>query len=310
MKFLSPQREYWRLWKYNRHSQFKYYNFWRDEQPEEMWFSRFITHHFPNYKLRINFISVLGPVEMMEYHRRGINIFYTGENIHARRFKPYLDQYKMQSYNLSLGFDYEGEGNYMRLPLWVIWHFPPEATQEQIDKMCQEMSHPSLGDRPRFCVLVCSHDQSGLRKEIMDALETVGHVDSAGRYCQNTDSLHTEFDNDKPRFLQQYRYNICPENSNHKGYVTEKIFDAIKSGCVPIYNGSDNTPEPDIINQEAVLFWSSKSDNLQLISQICKLESDSNAYRHFANQARLTPQAPDIIWQYYTLLHEKLKELL
>lgn len=310
MSFLATKREKIRQWEYNCHSQFKYYNFWRDERPEKMWFTRFIKHHFPNCRQRFNFTSVLGPVEMMNDSHHGINIFYTGENIHANRFSAHMERYQGQHYDLSIGFDYDNPGNYLRLPLWVMWHFPPDATREQIDKICHDMNHPTIGERHKFCALVCSHDQNGLRKHIMNSLEEVGHVDSAGRYCQNTDSLHAEYADDKPRFLQQYQYNICPENSDYKGYVTEKIFDAIKSGCIPIYSGSCNNPEPDVINHNAILFWSTDNSNQELIDKIRNLENSYESYLHFARQPRLNPQASVVVWEYYKLLHNKLKELI
>lgn len=310
MNLLAIKREHLRQWRYNRYSQFKYYNFWRDERPEEMWFSRFVMHHFPDCKQRINFTSVLGPVELMNDRHYGVNIFYTGENMHTDRFSAHQKRYQTQHYDLSIGFNYDNPGNYLRLPLWVMWHFPPNATREQIDKICHDMSYPTIGERNRFCALVCSHDQNGLRKQIMSSLEKIGHIDSAGRYCQNTDSLLTEFADDKPRFLQQYRYNICPENSDHTGYVTEKIFDALKSGCIPIYNGSNNNPEPEVINHNAVLFWSTDNNSHELMARIRNLENSHETYMHFAHQPRLNPQASDVVWEYYNLLHNKLKELL
>ena len=42
--------------------------------------------------------------------------------------------------------------------------------------------------------------------------------------------------------LKNYKFSICFENSNNNmGYVTEKIFDSMQAGCVPIYLGA-----PDI----------------------------------------------------------------
>ena len=41
--------------------------------------------------------------------------------------------------------------------------------------------------------------------------------------------------------LAQYDFAICPENYNgQNGYITEKIWDAMKSGCIPIYSGPPN----------------------------------------------------------------------
>lgn len=41
----------------------------------------------------------------------------------------------------------------------------------------------------------------------------------------------------KRAILQQYKFSICYENSIFPGYLTEKIFDALFAGCVPVYLG-------------------------------------------------------------------------
>ena len=41
--------------------------------------------------------------------------------------------------------------------------------------------------------------------------------------------------------LQRFRYSLCFENAlTDNGYITEKIFDSMFSGCVPIYLGASN----------------------------------------------------------------------
>ncbi len=42
----------------------------------------------------------------------------------------------------------------------------------------------------------------------------------------------------KSEFLSQYKFNLCFENSQGYGYVTEKILDAYFSHTIPIYWGS------------------------------------------------------------------------
>jgi len=48
---------------------------------------------------------------------------------------------------------------------------------------------------------------------------------------------------DKWTGLKDYRYAFTFENSMQKGYWTEKICDAILSGCMPIYWGCPNLEE-------------------------------------------------------------------
>jgi len=39
--------------------------------------------------------------------------------------------------------------------------------------------------------------------------------------------------------LAEYKYNLVIENSNEEYYISEKIFDSLISGCMPIYHGSE-----------------------------------------------------------------------
>jgi glycosyltransferase involved in cell wall biosynthesis len=55
-------------------------------------------------------------------------------------------------------------------------------------------------------------------------------------YCGRVDS--------KYETLKQYKFSICYENaSGYPGYITEKIFDCFKAGCVPVYLGAPNIDE-------------------------------------------------------------------
>ena len=44
----------------------------------------------------------------------------------------------------------------------------------------------------------------------------------------------------KSEILEPYLFNICLENTNYNYYCTEKIWDAIRSKCLPIYYGKGN----------------------------------------------------------------------
>jgi hypothetical protein len=48
---------------------------------------------------------------------------------------------------------------------------------------------------------------------------------------------------EKPLLLRNYKYCLCIENARFKGYVTEKIIEAIVAGVVPIYLGAPNIKE-------------------------------------------------------------------
>ena len=42
--------------------------------------------------------------------------------------------------------------------------------------------------------------------------------------------------------LSKYKFAICYENAEYEGYVTEKVFDCLAVGAIPVYLGA-----PDIV---------------------------------------------------------------
>lgn len=48
---------------------------------------------------------------------------------------------------------------------------------------------------------------------------------------------------DKIAALKKYRFVLCFENAIFPGYITEKIFDAMFAGCVPVYYGAPDIAE-------------------------------------------------------------------
>jgi hypothetical protein len=57
----------------------------------------------------------------------------------------------------------------------------------------------------------------------------------------------------KAQFLENYIFNLCPENTYSEGYATEKIFDTCISGCIPIYFGNGISHFEKIINMDRVI---------------------------------------------------------
>jgi len=60
----------------------------------------------------------------------------------------------------------------------------------------------------------------------------------------------------KRKALSRYRFSICYENCHSEtGYITEKLFDSMSAGCVPVYWGADNVssliPEECFINRQS-----------------------------------------------------------
>jgi hypothetical protein len=82
----------------------------------------------------------------------------------------------------------------------------------------------------------------------------------------------------KYQALSNYKYSICFENSIIDGYITEKIFDCLYAGTVPIYYGA-----PDInkyVNSKAFINFSDFSSIKELEKYLDSLtDSDYENYK-------------------------------
>lgn len=304
-----------------------YYNFWDGQTADQIWFTDFVVSHgfFEKYsKAEFAFFSTLGDVNLIKvdalmhpFDRNRKRIFFTGENVHYDAFHDYAqNMLDYKHINLSLGFDHVEDERYLRFPIWLLEMFPAHSSKEEIESICNRLSHQKLEEnRTRFCALVsglCTlqgSDSSKMRTSMVENLNSVCNVDCAGKLLRNTEDLQTVFHDNKAEFLKHYKFFICPENISVDGYVTEKVFHSIGSGCIPIYNGSLNNPEPDVLNHDAILFWEKDGDNSQLIKKVEELWNNPNLYKEFFEQPRLQPHAAEVIWQYFVDLEKKINSL-
>lgn len=304
-----------------------YYNWWNKQPADEVWFTSYLQKRgFLNRPQVPHFVfySSLGSINLLRIeqwfswckHRR-IRIYFNGENNHHPNFAPYLHNLlDHSSIDLSLGFDYTDDPRYMRFPLWILEMFPPESTEQDIKHICDRLSHQQwdASARSRFCALVSGNrgpnDPGAQRRtRLVESLNAIVSVDCAGKLLHNTDELKTKYNDNKAEFLKQYKFYICPENASVEGYVTEKVFHAIGSGCIPIYWGANGNPEPDVLNHDAILFWNPDGDNTGLLKQIEALQSNNKLYREFFEQPRLKNDAWQMITGYFNSLEKHIDNL-
>ncbi|PWG81065.1 glycosyltransferase family 10 domain-containing protein [Pararcticibacter amylolyticus] len=311
-KFIHLLKEYNNDRKLCKGSPVKLFNFCNMKRPEEVWFYNFIHNEFSGKltpKKEIAVFSVYGTRAKIKLNRSPVKIFFTSENID--NYYEYRD-HCLNDVDLVLGFENLHNQNYLRFPLWILYFIPQSCNHGDIRKAVYNMSHFNYESTPfrKFCSMVSSHDGDGIRPAIYHSLSEIEKVDSGGAYLNNTSDLKELCNDDKRLFLTRYKFNICPENSDGDGYVTEKLFEAINSGCIPIYMGSNNNPEPAVINKDAVLFYSGPDSLEALKKQVAELHSNEKLYREFISQERFLPTATEYVLDTISELKKRIKELL
>ena len=170
-------------------------------------------------------------------------VHYTGENS-----EPVVDP----SVKLNLGYKHlqGNEGNYMRLPLWMLsidwFHCDTERINNPKPIPIGTATGTGAGAgaaRSKFCAFVVTNPRQPMRNAAFQWLSAYKRVDSAGRLYNNIgDSIFAGLGGGggelkKLEFLSNYKFCLAYENESTPGYTTEKLLHAKAAGCVPIYWG-------------------------------------------------------------------------
>jgi len=103
-----------------------------------------------------------------------------------------------------------------------------------------------LTGKKRFCNFLYSHAVP-YREEFFRQLSKYKKVDAPGKSMNNMESIDTIYRGDiwerKRQFLSEYKFTIAFENYVYPGYQTEKLYDAMLAGSIPVYCGDPNIGE-------------------------------------------------------------------
>ena len=132
-------------------------------------------------------------------------------------------------------------------------------------------------NKTRFCCFVTSNTTGELAAERIGLFHRINQwqrVDSGGRILNNLNYLAPP-GLDFLRWIAQYKYMICLENSKEPNYITEKPYQAWFAGTVPIYDGGCVNQ----LNQNAIVNAAS-SDVLAQLKTLELLPDVYEAKRH------------------------------
>jgi hypothetical protein len=191
---------------------------------------------------------------------RAINVWYTTENIRP----PLYEAFKLF---LSHDLDpYDGRNAY--LPFWVtrLGNNVAEAANNQE----QLLNSREIPPRSGICAIISNPEP--IRMAFIQQLSLRHKVDVYGAF-----GLPIV---DKREILSKYRVNVCFENSEAPGYVTEKPLEAWQAGCVPVWRGIDNAKH---LNPQALIDVS-KLGFAESINEITKIMNSDVYLRSFTSQ--------------------------
>lgn len=162
------------------------------------------------------------------------SLLITGENI----------RHDFQKCDYSISFDL-GISNptHLRMPYWmemVDWseagvignQNPRFGRLLNLDRLCSPLGKLFL-HRPQKVAIFSSHLREP-RRTLLEAVSKQIEVVQFGKSFNPQIKNHSESGLIKFDELQNFAFNLCPENGMHPGYYTEKIPEAFMAGCLPI----------------------------------------------------------------------------
>ena len=237
------------------------------------------------------FTSVFGS----ESIPREKNISIIGENIRPN--------FALCSYSLSFDLDtYGGKNCYA--PIWyagIRWSDTNYQTSPNfklahgfealIPPACLQRSRQLIGNwqDKKFCCLIASNPE-GLRTNLYFALNKYKKVDGYGLMFSNP-AFASKFE-----IIEGYKFCLCPENSLHPGYVTEKLFHAWYGGAIPIWYAPIGNVG-GLLNQNAYLNYSEFQDIEKFVRHIIDLDSNPRIYQELHGEPLLLkePSIRDVV---------------
>ena len=254
-------------------------DFWSGFNPIENYFTRLLDHFQQPYKTiryeecsedkipDIVFYSIFHKIHQENLFKNCKKVFFTGEN-------RCLDK----TADLNLTFDHSTSYNNIRLPLWLLylntawggkkWSYPKDITLTPDDKGRE------------FCAFVYSNDRAKFRNKFCKKLSKKYRKVTCGGDCLNNIGQKVK---NKILFQRGFKFCIAFENNLRPGYTTEKILDAFRSNCIPIYYGSDRVHED--FNPETFINGHDFENYDRLIEYVQKVDTKANLYQKFLNKS-------------------------
>jgi len=124
-------------------------------------------------------------------------------------------------------------------------------------------------------VFISNCHASNKRLEFMEELMKYMKVDSYG-ICNNNKNVYEEDSDDsawntKMNTIRKYKFTLAFENSNDRDYVTEKFFQPLEAGSVPVFFGTSNiddfAPPHSFINANDFNSAEELADYLNMLDQ-------------------------------------------
>jgi hypothetical protein len=216
-------------------------------------------------------------------------LHYSGESL-ARTDLYYPNKTYYETYDVVLCSHGVVRDNIIDCPFFVYYCYGASRL-EKLQPIYRHMKAYWLIPE-KFCCMIVSNGNVDARNKIFQMVNQYKRVDSAGKYMNNMADVELDYDytsEEMIKFIAQYKFMICFENTIEGTYITEKIVNPFLARTIPIYFGTSYCNQ--VFNKDAFLSLEDESERSYntLLEKIKELDYDDTKYLDMVNQPVFNP---------------------
>jgi hypothetical protein len=206
------------------------------------------------------------------------------------------DEIEKREGQIWVGWSYESEASYPWMfseqlkelfDIRMTYHLDSDIVLPYYDyTFLEKLYTPPVEKTKDVCMFISSPVNESRRIEYLTELMKYIKIDSYGQFNHNCEIINDTGYKSKLDVIKNYKFTIAFENAISKDYVTEKFFDPLIMGSVPVYLGAPgidtfspgNNSFMDVRNYD---FPKSLAD---AIKKLCKNDDLYHRYLEWKNQ--------------------------
>lgn len=182
----------------------------------------------------------------------------------------------------------------VRIPLWsmyVNWFGSQEEDYLEGRNQAFLVSPKNLlntrhhQEKKKFCCILTNNDL-GIRSShypafIKLSIDNGLLTESRGRYLQNMQSIGGD-ELHKLRYIEEFKFNLCYDNGEYDGWITEKLIHPIYVGSIPIYWGCKSVVNE--FNRNRFIHARDYPDINAMWEDVLRINNNKGLFRDIQNQ--------------------------